>query len=84
MKRSEIYKVIDNEREYQNSQWGEFHDRDHNAEAFILYIEHYITEARRAITTEKGIQGGLTQLRKVVALGVACFEEHGVPEREIK
>lgn len=84
MERQEVYKVIDGERTYQDNKWGDkSHDNSHEVEAWILYMEHNLVKARIAISTQAGSQGGLEHLRKVVALGIACFEVHGVPERTL-
>lgn len=82
MTRQEVYKVIDSERDYQDTKWGgKAHDNYHEVEAWILYMQAYLNKAINRISSEKGPIGGLEELRKVVALGVACFEVHGVPER---
>lgn len=82
MERSEIYKVIDGERNYQNSFWNAESDlREHDIASFVLYMEHQLSLARTAAATSSPQTPALEHLRKVVALGVKCFEIHGVPER---
>jgi hypothetical protein len=84
MDRKDVYGVIDRERDYQDKKWGgKQNDNYHEVEAYILYMQHNLNEAMKAISTQKGAQGGLEHLRKVVTLGVACFEVHGVPERVV-
>lgn len=92
MDRKEIYSRIDDERYYQAVRWGTFHsnaggdhpvDRPKPVESFILYMEDYLQQARHQISREEGHDNALDSLRKVVALGVACFEQHGVPERKL-
>lgn len=84
MTRQEVYSVLDEEREYQDSKWGgKHHDNYHQVEAWMVYMQAYLNKAINRISTESGPQGGLEELRKVVALGIACFEIHGVPERKI-
>lgn len=39
--------------------------------------------ARQELTTKEGVESALDMLRKAVALGVACFEQHGVPPRSV-
>lgn len=82
MTREEIYKIIDAERNYQDTKWGLQHDANHEVESYILYMEDYLNEARHLLSHANGVEGGLDVLRKVVALGIACFESHGVPERK--
>lgn len=82
--RKEVYSIIDTEREYQDIRWGgKEHDSQHGVEAYILYMQHYLNKAAKAISTKEGVYGGLENLRKAVALGVACFEVHGVPPRTL-
>lgn len=81
--REDVYYIIDGERDYQDSKWGPQHDSRHEVEAYVLYMENYLSEARKNLSTNGGVELGLDTLRKVVALGVACFEQHGVPERKI-
>jgi len=83
MERKEIYSILDGERDFQDSKWGgKQNDNYHEVESWVLYMQHYLTKAINRVSTEKGTQGGLDELRKVVALGIACFEVHGVPERK--
>lgn len=81
MKRNEVYKIIDSERDYQDMKWGPQHDRHHEVESFVLYMEDYLQETRKNLSRNGGVEKGLDSLRKVVALGIACFESHGVSER---
>lgn len=81
MKREDVYKVIDGERNYQDSKWGRQTDLSKRTENFIIYMQAYLNQAVNDITFNKGDQKALDSLRKVVGLGVACFEINGVPER---
>lgn len=81
MNRDEVYAVIDGEREYQGFKWGSGHDIQHTIGDWIVYIRHHLNEAERAHATCTDDIETLNQLRKVVALGVACFEQCGVPAR---
>lgn len=53
----------------------------HGVGEWLTYMEHYLAEARRELTTQHSHVPGLHMLRKAVALGIACFEQHGVPTR---
>jgi hypothetical protein len=87
--RSEVYAAIDSERDYQNmrmtrdgSTSSEAHPHEH--ESFLLYMEHYLHLAREKASMTWGPQAALDTMevvRKVVALGVACMEAHGAPQR---
>lgn len=53
----------------------------HDAATWLMYMEYYLAKAREEFTTKQGVTAGLHMLRKAVALGIACFEQHGVPPR---
>jgi len=82
--RRDVYGAIDSERTYQNERWG---DRSHSVTEYILFMEHYLLEARnRASTKDLTVHihnnDVLDFIRKVTALGVVCMEENGAPHRE--
>lgn len=90
MDRAEIFQVIGEERAYQRRRWGvrsaenprEFIEKSQSVARFILYMEDYLATARaQASHLPDGDPRVLDTLRKVVTLGVACFEQHGVPSR---
>ena len=85
--RQEVYAAIDGERDYQDARWNENTTTTngvHTVTEYILFMEHYLTDARRLISTQgepKASQDGLDFIRKVVALGVVCMEQNGVVPR---
>jgi len=87
MRREEVYKIIDNERNYQDRKWGgKSNDEGLGINDFILYMQHYLAKAieESVESTDSEVEEKcLEELRKVVALGIACMEVHGVPERFI-
>lgn len=84
MIKQEVYSVIDGERNYQDAKWGgPSHDATKSVAHFLTYMRHYMNRADSAMTSEIGDVEALNELRKVVALGVACFEQHGCPSREV-
>ena len=86
--REEVYEAIDGERDYQDGRWNESTTTSagvHSVTEFVLYMEHYLTETRRLLSTQgspKSDQDGLDFIRKVTALGVACMEQNGVVKRK--
>lgn len=83
MNRERVYKVIDGERNYQESQnkkWD--HQGKITVEAEILMMEEYIKKLREAWVNNYGPDQALDVMRKVVGIGVRCFENHGCPERK--
>jgi hypothetical protein len=85
--RSDVYKVIDGERDYQDSMWNADTTASkglHTPGEFLLMMEHYIAEARRAYCSAGEPQATtkmLDRMRCVTGLGIACFEQNGVPAR---
>lgn len=53
----------------------------HDVGTWVLYMEHYLDLAREELATKQGTEAGLHMIRKVAALSVACFEQHGCPPR---
>jgi hypothetical protein len=79
MDREDVYLRIDEEREKQDSMWGgKKHDVYHDIASWLTFMQHYLTKTVGWVTHGKD-EEALNELRKVVALGVACFEVHGVP-----
>lgn len=57
----------------------------HEHEAYLVYMQTYLDEARKVASHTWGPNAAIATmdvLRKVVALGVACMEEHGAPQRQ--
>jgi hypothetical protein len=77
--RQDVYAAIDSERAYQQDKWG---DNPHEFDAWILYMEDYLEEARRLASRSNDIGPALAAIRKVTALGVVCMEQHGAPQRD--
>ena len=83
MTRDEVYASIDSERTYQEQRWS--NSRPKLISSYILYMEHYMEEARKLCSTTNETPGTesamaiMDVLRKVTALGVACGEEHKMP-----
>lgn len=78
--RQQVYDALDGERDYQDWKWNTS-ERKKPTESYMLYMKAYLDEAIQKISHEAGDFNALDILRKVVALGVACFEDNGVPPR---
>ena len=75
MDRSIVYGFIDAEREYQIQKWGDV-DKRNSVGDFICYMSRYLNNAKDCVNPDESYQV-LRQILKVVALGVACLEQHG-------
>jgi hypothetical protein len=73
--------VIDEERAHQDRKWGTVEQHPHEVGGYLLLMQKLLTEAAFAWSGQRGDEGALDELRKVVAVGVACMEQHGFVER---
>lgn len=89
MNRQDIYKIIDGERDYQNSRWNAnttTTEGKHSVLEFLVYMRDYIEEAMHFSTRNSDPSAQeftLNSVRKVAALAVSCMEQHGVTPRKI-
>jgi GTP cyclohydrolase III len=84
-KREEVYRVIDAERDYQNSlgpDRTDTEDGSHEVGEYITMLHHYLNEATSSWTKNAGSQAALHNMRKIAAIAVRCMEEHGALERD--
>ncbi len=88
VKTKKVIDVLLTEREYQKKRWGtrqadgSFTENAHSVGNYLLFMQDYLTEAIHRASREDGFDGALDSLRKVMALGIRCFEEHGIPSRD--
>jgi len=74
-----ILKAVEDERRYQERKRP---GRRHEVGAYLTILRALLTRAETAYTASEGDQAALHELRKLVAVAWACFEQHGVPERQ--
>lgn len=80
--RETVYKIISEERDYQDKQWGgRPHDDMRSVGDFLIFIDRYVTVAKEELTTKLGTEAALSVIRKITALGVACMEVNGAIKR---
>jgi len=84
MSREEVYKLIDGERDYQDSKWVSkerpYPDAETSVAAWLIYIEFHLALAKSDIyLLAEG--KALEQIRKITALGVACMENNETSPR---
>jgi len=84
MERTEVYKVIDTERDYQDklAKAGKFKDVVHTPGEEILMISEYADRAKKIWTDNNGDEAGLQVVRKIAGMCVRCMENHGASPRE--
>jgi hypothetical protein len=76
--RPEVYKAIDTERDYQERRWD---GHQHTITEWMVYMRDYLEEGLHHVSRSSNELQALEEVRKVAALGVACMEQLGAPER---
>jgi len=77
--RSNIFKAIDREREFQESKWGK---NPHGVPGWLQIMESELNEAKQAWVKGSGDHEALKEILQVISVGVAALEQHGYVERE--
>lgn len=81
MDRSNVYKLIDGEREYQNSRPPRpKSDSETSVAEWLNYMQHHMLVATEAVYFLDE-QEALESIRKIAALAVACMEHNDTPAR---
>lgn len=75
----DVFLAIVQERDYQDAKWG---DRNHTVGNWLLILEGELEEAKQAWRKGIGDADALREILQVVAVGVACLEQHGVVGRD--
>ena len=87
MKRSDVYKLIDCERQYQISRHEVLYaekphrDEDHSVADWLIYIMKQVGYAKAEIY-KLNTDAALEHIRKITALGVACMEHNETKGRK--
>lgn len=81
MDRELVYETIDRERDYQDILWPVDASQKKTPAEFAVYMQQYVSEGLNHLTHNPGYDGLLAAIRKVTALGVACLEQFGAPQR---
>ena len=77
----DVFAAVIGERCYQDRKWGPPSVRPREVGTYLTLMRKLLADAERAYAESDGDTAALDELRKVVAVGVACFEQHGVPSR---
>jgi len=73
----DVLSAIYDERVFQNRKWGTVTDHPHEVGGWLTIMRKILTDADAAWSGNKGDIGALDEIRKVVAVGIACMEQHG-------
>lgn len=79
--RQEVFSAISDERVFQDRKWGTPQQHPHEVGGYLTIMRKLLTDADAAWASSRGDAAALDELRKAVAVGVACLEQHGVVAR---
>lgn len=88
MKREEVYKLINGERDYQDQltdirNWTEKERNPAQSVGdFLTLLDVYVQRAQVEYADKAGNISALDVIRKVAGIAVFCMELHGAPERK--
>jgi hypothetical protein len=88
MKRSDVYKLIDGERDYQDKRWSAITTISkgiHTPDEFVLYMLDYLNEAQHVLSRESATTGrpkAMEIIRKITAMGVSAMEQNETNPRQ--
>lgn len=85
MTRSEVYHLINGEREFQDSFWGDVDDSGWSPTDWCVFIRQYLEKAEKGMLGAKSVDEARTvqmeNIRKIAALAVAAMENNDTPAR---
>jgi hypothetical protein len=89
MKRAEVYKLIDGERDYQDKRWSvdttDSGGKHSSPVEWVAFMEDYLAEAKHILSRNSvsvSYPKAMDIIRKVTALGVASMEQIETPARK--
>ena len=74
---AEVMSAVHDERVFQNRKWGTIVEHPHEVGGYLTLMRKLLCDAEQAWSSQKGDVGALDEIRKVVAVGIACMEQHG-------
>jgi hypothetical protein len=81
MTRQKVFDAIDSERNWQDRKWGAIDKHPHEVGGWLTLIRQHLRDAEAAWSGHPDDREALVEIRKVMALAVACCEQHGVQNR---
>lgn len=81
-RRAEVFVSIETERIYQELKWGTLEEHPQSVGAYLTLMRVHLADAEAAWARSNGNTAALDRLRRVLAIGVACGEQHGIPKRD--
>jgi hypothetical protein len=79
--RGRVYDAIDSERDFQDRKWGTVEEHPHEVGGWLTIMRQLLRDAEKAWASAADDYTATVEIRKVVAVGVACLEQHGAQTR---
>jgi len=76
MERKQVYRIIDEERQYQDQKWGDIQLRPKQVGSYLTLMRHLLTKAENSWAGSSSDIQAMHEIRQLVAVGVACMEQH--------
>lgn len=76
-----VYESITSERVYQDRKWGKISEHPHEVGGWLTIMRVIMANAEAAWACNDGDYKAMVEIRKLLAVGVACSEQHGLPAR---
>jgi hypothetical protein len=73
----DVLNAVHDERVFQNRKWGTIAEHPHEVGGYLTIMRKLLAEADVAWSSNRGDVGALEEIRKVVAVGIACMEQYG-------
>lgn len=80
--RANVYDAIGTERYHQEQKWGTIEEHPQSVGGYLTLMRVHLARAENAWASANNDTEALACMRKVLALGVACGEQHGLPKRD--
>lgn len=74
---AKVLSAIHDERVFQTRKWGTIQQHPHEVGGYLTLMRKLLSDAEEAWSGNRGDVDALDEIRKVVAVGVACMEQHG-------
>lgn len=81
MNQKAVFEAIASERDYQDRKWGTPAEHPHEVGGWLTLMSVHLRRAQDAWAGANSDTEALEALRKVLAVGVACGEQHGLQGR---
>jgi hypothetical protein len=80
--KEEVFAAVIQERDFQDRRYGGVHQKMRQVPHYLVIMQRHLDKAAFNYADRAGNGAALDEIRKVIAVGFACLEEHGVVYRK--